>query len=541
MQVREPDLQTIYYEGGFAALNSREGCRVNDVKLAYLPDAGGNTLKIAITAQRTGLKFLRLRWNFSAGELPPAPRKVLGDEWERGYGAMEWRGLFPERCMPWYFFISGSAGPGTGTAPTRVSAYGVMTRPRAFCFWQSDEAGVTFWADVRNGGKGVLLNGRTLQVATIVFREFEGISAFEAAEKFCRVMSPDPILPRAPVYGSNNWYYAYGNSSHGEILKDARLLAGLTGGLENRPFLVMDDGWQPNRCDGPWRRGNEKFPDMPGLAGEILEKGVRPGIWVRLLADFTRSETGLPEECRMQRDRGVLDPSHPGVIEHVKEDVRRLAGWGYQLIKHDFSSRDIVGEYGFARKEFIVPPAEDWCFYDRSRTTAEIVTAFYAAVGSGAGGALILGCNCFSHLCAGLAHLNRTGDDTSGIAWERTRRMGVNTLAFRMMQNRSFYASDADCVGITEKIPWELNRQWLYAVAHSGSPLFVSVKPGTLRPEQAGELESAFLAASAQKDRLLPLDWMDNVCPSSWLLNGKPVKFRWFAEEGSNHLLTENR
>ena len=45
-------------------------------------------------------------------------------------------------------------------------------------------------------------------------------------------------------------------------------------------------------------------------------------------------------------------------------------------------------------------------------------------------------------------HLNRTGDDTSGRIWERTRRMGVNTLAFRLPQHNTFYHIDADCVGI---------------------------------------------------------------------------------------------
>ncbi len=531
MEIREPDFQTIYYEGGSSTLISGLTAKWNDITLTYIPSKKNNTLAIMLTAQHTELKFLRLRWNFSAEEQPKRPFHVLGDEWERGYGTMEWRGISPERSMPWYFLIS-SEDRETQDRHNCVLAYGVRTRPHAFCFWRLDEAGVTLWIDVRNGGKGVQLNGRTLHAATIVFRNYEGISAFDAAEKFCQTMSTDPLLPEVPVYGSNNWYYAYGDSSQKEILEDADFLSKMTSGFPNRPYMVIDDGWQPNRCNGPWCCGNKKFPDMPGLAAKILDKGVQPGIWVRLLADLGHTETDLSDECRMQRDRGILDPSHPAVIDHVKKDVRRLAGWGYRLIKHDFSSVDMVGAYGFLRKDFIVPVSEDWCFYDRSRTTAEIVMDFYDAVKSSAGKALILGCNCFSHLCAGLVHLNRTGDDTSGVSWERTRRMGVNTLAFRMMQNRSFYLADADCVGITEKIPWELNRQWLYAVAHSGTPLFVSVRPGTLNIEQEKELEKAFAAASIQKDRLIPVDWMNNICPSIWMLNGKMVRFHWIRKEG---------
>lgn len=52
--------------------------------------------------------------------------------------------------------------------------------------------------------------------------------------------------------------------------------------------MVIDDCWQEHhRLDeyngGPWRKGNEKFPDMAELAARIKEKGARAGIWVRLL------------------------------------------------------------------------------------------------------------------------------------------------------------------------------------------------------------------------------------------------------------------
>ena len=83
---------------------------------------------------------------------------------------------------------------------------------------------------------------------------------------------------RNPVYGSNNWYYAYGNSSEKEILQDTDYLLELTKGAENPPYMVIDDCWQEHhRLDeyngGPWRNGNEKFPDMAGLAAKIKEKG----------------------------------------------------------------------------------------------------------------------------------------------------------------------------------------------------------------------------------------------------------------------------
>ena len=37
---------------------------------------------------------------------------------------------------------------------------------------------------------------------------------------------------------------------------------------------------------------------------------------------------------------------------------------------------------------------------------------------------LLMGCNTMPHLSAGVFELSRTGDDTSGRIWERTRLMG---------------------------------------------------------------------------------------------------------------------
>ena len=46
-------------------------------------------------------------------------------------------------------------------------------------------------------------------------------------------MCTDPIFPEFPVYGSNNWYYAYGDSSEEEILSDTDYILKLTEGVKN--------------------------------------------------------------------------------------------------------------------------------------------------------------------------------------------------------------------------------------------------------------------------------------------------------------------
>lgn len=144
----------------------------------------------------------------------------------------------------------------------------------------------------------------------------------------------------------------------------------------------------------------------------------------------------------------------------------------------------------------------------------------------------MLGCNVIGHLAAGLVHINRTGDDTSGMEWERVRKYGVNALAFRMLHNEAFFLSDADCVGIMGKIDWNLNREWLSAVSHSGTPLFVSPKPNVMSESQLQELKEAYKVNSFQEDVLVPLDWMENVTPEKWLLNGQEKQFNWYEKTG---------
>ena len=252
---------------------------------------------------------------------------------------------------------------------------------------------------------------------------------------------------------------------------------------------------------------------------------MRPGIWVRYLIngkDDEQRKITLPEEWYSVRSKKVLDPSHPEVLEYVKATTERIVSWGYELIKHDFSTFDIFGKWGFEVSENIA--CGDWCFYDKTKTTAEIIRNFYKAIKDSSHGAVIIGCNAIGHLCAGLHQLNRTGDDTSGFEWARTAKMGINTLAFRVCQNNSFFGADADCVGITGAIDWSLNSQWLYLLSRSASSLFVSCKPGILTPEQENELKEAFKIASVQRDEFIPLDWMETVRPQLYLINGERVE-----------------
>lgn len=529
MRIRQPDSITLFGENG-----TREATIGEEVSFRNI-DTEAGTASLYVTAEDEPLSGVRLRFDFTPEDKRYDGVHVLGDAYERAYSDLHWSSIEPERVMPWYILVSNGSDLDENVENRFTEGFGVLVQPSAFVTWQYDGGGVTLNADIRSGGCGVILGGRELKICDIVFGEFRCMSAFEAGREFCRMMCRKQLedgmrhLPKKPVYGSNNWYYAYGSSSHDDILTDSAILADESRGAENKAYMVIDDGWEKYSCDGPWDILRPSFRNMKELADEMREKGVRPGIWVRLLAD-EHHELNLPDECYLGRDKRYLDPSNEEVIRYVRGVVRMLRDWGYELIKHDFSTVDVFGNYGFSMKDGVT--ADGWAFSDRSRTSAEIMVDFYRCVSEEAGDdCVIIGCNTFSHLCAGIYGLNRTGDDTSGFDWSRTLKMGVNSLAFRLIQNGSFYMADADCVGITGAIDWKLNRQWLTLLAHSGSPLFISQKPDVLGSDEVKDVSDALLLSSVQKNDCRPLDWMETELPELWLIDGEKVRFDWYGTQ----------
>lgn len=502
-------------------------------------DLEKDRIRLGIAAEKTPVLHLRLRWNFTEEEKRREPVRVMGDAWERAYGELEWRGIVPHRFLPWYMLVSNGTDSCQDYRGRFTECFGVRVRPGAICAWQYDTHGVTFWADTRCGGEGVILSGRRLEVCEILMGEYRNMSAYLAGRVFCRRMCSDPLSAGYKIYGFNNWYYAAGSSSHQQIMRDVNLLASVAEGLENRPYMVVDDGWQRNPCDGPWDRGNDRFPDMAGLAGEISKAGVVPGIWIRYLSD-RKQESGMGKEAYIPGRPGVLDPSLPQVIEKVKEDTRRLVNWGYRLIKHDFSAFDTFDGYGSSMTTHMAE--NGWAFHDRSRTSAEITLDLYRAIREAAGeDTIILGCNTLSHLSAGLVHLMRTGYDTSGRHWERVRIFCVNALAFRLMQNGTFYVCDADCAAIAGRMDWELTREWIRAAGESGTTLFVSADPDVAGEHEKECLRKALAVNSVQADEMVPLDWMENTSPERYLVNGVETRYMWYGKEGTYQFIPPDR
>jgi len=256
---------------------------------------------------------------------------------------------------------------------------------------------------------------------------------------------------------------------------------------------------------------------------------MRPGLWIRPLCARHDEKASLLLPKIPGRDdpkSPILDPTIPENLERIKGYFDVYKQWGFEMVKHDYTTYDILGRWGIKMKDALTTP--DWSFYDKTKTTAEIINHLYRSIRGAAGdGIYIIGCNTMSHLSAGLFELNRIGDDTSGREWPRVKKYGVNTMAFRLPQHNAFYAADGDCVGVTKEISWERNKQWMQLLAESGAPLFISAQPEAMGVAQKQYVKECFAKAAKPQPIGEPLDWMTNPFPTKWKLNDTEVEFNW--------------
>ena len=398
-----------------------------------------------------------------------------------------------------------------------------MVQPNAFGSWKVSPERILLSLDVRAGSRPVELKGRTLNVCTLVSRRgSENETPFKAGQEFCRKMCPTPRLTKEPVYGYNDWYCAYGQNTAANFLADAEFIVSLVKGEKVRPYIVVDDGWQRGKqgsakttADKRWAGVNKKWGmEMDEFARRVKAMDAKPGLWYRpfLPDDGTR----LP-----------MDPTDPALEKRIRADIARFVAWGFELIKTDFITYDWCTAWGGGLSP-ILHDLPEW--RDRSRTTAEVVKGLYTTLREAAGDKMvIIGCNALDHFAAGLFEIQRTGDDTSGNDWGRTRLMGPNTVGMRAMHHGIFYVADGDCFGLThtDAVPWRLNSQWLDLVARSGTALFVSWKRELTTPEIRKALEEALRRAAKVQPVGEPLDWIENIRPVRWRFGDEIRTYDW--------------
>jgi alpha-galactosidase len=521
--IRFPDAVSVRCSGEWISLQgTSENWKFADITVTLRLNS--DALSLFASASQRELEYIRCTWK----QITAPASKCLADHWERSYGDLGWEPTSSPRQSPWYLLISDTV---------QTQAFGVKTGANSICSWQFSPDSLNLLMDTNSGGMGVLLGERTIHAADIITTEnLPGENPWHTDIRFCRMMCSIPKLPENPVYGINDWYFAYGNNSRDLILEHTRTMADLVLDFSNPPFSVIDDGWsaKPAKsneefCWGDdYTRGNDKFGDMSIMAETIKKLGMRPGLWTRpLLANAKDRQSALIplREGQTNPKERYLDPTIPENLQQIGNTIRLYRTWGYHLVKHDYTSYDFFGKWGFEMKENMTVPG--WHFQDRSITNAEIILFLYRTIRSASLDMYLIGCNTFGHLSAGIFELNRIGDDTSGNEWARTLKMGVNTLGFRLPQHNTFYAADGDCVGLTTRIPWGKNKQWLKLLAESGAPLFISADPKALGEEQKKAVRESFTAAARVQPVGEPLDWMTNQRPQEWKLNGTQVHFDW--------------
>ena len=503
-----------------------------DVEYKY--EVSDGSARVTVYPSGAPVKFLKLRFE---GDMSDAV-SVLGDQWERsGDGAfIEWRSLMPHRPLPWFCYVK---------MKDRVVCYGVKTGTDCFAFFNVDRRGVTLFLNLMSGSRGTDLKEPLKACEVVELAGKEGESAYSVAKRFAKMMCDKPVLPKAPIFGVNNWYWAYGKISHESVMAETDYLLRMTEGVRNRPYMILDDGWQLNRTygtgayiGGPWLP-NDRFGDMRRTADAIHCKGAKTGIWFRPLLTLG----DVPEEAKLERFSAggfILDPTHPYTLERVKNDARTICSWGFDLLKHDFTTMDILGISPFtSEKHTVTNFSGEKHFFDNSITTASAIKRLYSAVAEGAGNADVIGCNTVGHLTAGIHSIYRVGGDTSGRSFEWSRKNGVNSM-MRLPLNDAFYRVDPDCAAFTERVDADLNLDFLEMCAITGVTTLASVTPDILTRDQMKRINEIYRIADKDDARYGIADYEYNANPEVFTddISGKSVEFDWErAYRGARHNL----
>ncbi len=483
------------------------------VKFDYVVE--GNSAKVIVYPSGSPVKYLKLRFRGDFSDVTG----ICGDKFERASMLIpiEWKTILPEYRMPWFFYAK---------TDDRMACYGVKTGTNCFAYWYLDPKGVTLFLNLTCGSRGTDLKEPLLACEVVELFGERGADAYSVASEFAGMMCDNPVLPKAPVFGVNNWYWAYGNISEESVMRETEYLQELTDGVKNRPCMIIDDGWQLLRPDyngdyigAPWVP-NKKFGDMDELARKISDSGANPGLWFRplLTREVALKETILKEEYTTGYNGLILDPSHPVVLEKVEKDARQISGWGYKIIKHDFTTIDTSGFWHHDNDTPIIK--SDRQFFDNTKTTATIIKNLYKAIQKGAGESDVIGCNVCGHLSAGIHSMQRIGGDTSGNTFEITRSQGVNAM-MRLPTNKKFYLADPDCAAFTQKVNADHNLDFLEMCAITDCTTIASVTPGILNKQQLKRINEIYKLADKGNNGYTIKNFDRTSCPDTFISKDK--------------------
>ncbi|MBR6502920.1 MAG: hypothetical protein IKT42_05700 [Clostridia bacterium] len=528
--IRIPDDIKVYTET--SPFRFEEPGEENDTRADVKCVVENDLLNVYLNTNGDAVKYVRMRWNGDISDvqtlLGDASARILSDD-------VLWRSFLPHHKMVWYFHTNDGEC---------LHSYGVKTGCNCMVYWYADPYGITVLLDTRNGSGGVVCD--ELLCAQIVSRKgVAGEDMYKAAHAFCKMMCDKPKLPSTPIYGYNDFYWSYSAAEEKVVLDGAKTLGELTRGFKHRPFMMIDDGWQIAHVrgkynGGPWHLTSDNFGSMSETADKVHNFGCSAGIWVRPLLTLQH----VPEEATFKspyQSNGItLDPSHEYSRQKIYDDIKMISGWGYDMIKHDFTFLDMFGMTRIDMYGLLMTDNWPQHFYDRSKTNAQIVKELYQTIQDAAGDTLVMGCNTPNHLVAGIHAIQRSGGDTSGRHFEISRRYGLHSM-MRLPQNNAFFKTDPDCAVFTEKVSKELGFNYLEMAAITGSATFASVKPGILDVAEQSRLQEIFAIADTIEypDYATITDWTRTAAPSKFEYKGEKYDYNWYKEyQGVRHVVS---
>ncbi len=351
-------------------------------------------------------------------------------------------------------------------------------------------------------------------------------------------------VPEDSPTGWCSWYHFYTKISE-PIIRDN--LKAIVDQQETMPLQLVqvDDGFESQI--GDWFTFKPEFPNgVAGLAAEIKQEGLLPGLW---LAPFIlhpkaeivkqhpewllRKANGKPVNCGFVWNAltTALDLTVPEALEYACRVVKTAsAEWGYPYLKLDF----------------LYAAAVDCQYQDRTLTRAQVLRRGMEAIREAVGpDVTLLGCGAPFGAMLGLVEAMRIGADVSG-DWQPTfngiqlfiknepampcARNSIRNIITRANFHGHWWVNDPDCLLIRPESHLSLAevQSLASAISLTGGSLLVSDDLPIL-PKDRLKIAECLLPIMGERARVV--DWFDSGMPSMLRLDK-------VNESGEWHILT---
>ncbi|MBF0442498.1 MAG: alpha-galactosidase [Oligoflexales bacterium] len=158
------------------------------------------------------------------------------------------------------------------------------------------------------------------------------------------------LKPANPQIGWNSWYQLYNRVTQDSVLQNAMLAKKFFStvfdkyGIKmQRPFIVIDDGWEKDW--GDWHE-NEKFPlGLKSLVKTLDSQGIDAGIWIAPLLVSVKSHIAAGNENIFAKGMiyehisgkyRIVDVTSKDGEQFLRSNIRRLKEAGFKKLKIDF-------------------------------------------------------------------------------------------------------------------------------------------------------------------------------------------------------------